>query len=94
MKISLSFFSFVLYNKCNQWKGKEVYIGLDLSLTTDNVGVSMTTYDKTLEKYVCKAWAFYPTDKEAVAEHKCSATALYILHFIDNLNKIKADLTF
>ena len=46
------------------WKGKEVYIGLDLSLTTDNVGVSMTTYDKTLEKYVCKAWAFYPTDKE------------------------------
>ena len=51
---------------CNSydWKGKEVYIGLDLSLTTDNVGVSMTTYDKILEKYICKAWAFYPTDKE------------------------------
>lgn len=46
------------------WTGKDVYIGLDLSLTTDNVGVSMTTYDKTLDKYVTKAWAFYPTDKE------------------------------
>ena len=24
----------------------------------------MTTYDKILQKYICKAWAFYPTDKE------------------------------
>lgn len=46
------------------WTGKEVYIGVDLSLTTDNCGISMTTYDAKLEKYICKAWAFYPADKE------------------------------
>ena len=46
------------------WTGKEVYIGVDLSLTTDNCGISMTTYDTKLEKYICKAWAFYPADKE------------------------------
>ena len=46
------------------WTGKEVYIGVDLSLTTDNCGIAMTTYDSKLEKYVCKTWAFYPSDKE------------------------------
>ncbi|MFJ6030581.1 terminase large subunit [Bacillus toyonensis] len=42
------------------WRGKEVYIGLDLSQTQDNTAVSMVTYDETVQAYVCKAWAFLP----------------------------------
>ena len=45
------------------WRGKEVYLGLDLSLTTDNTAVSMITYDKELKKFVGKSWAFIPTER-------------------------------
>ena len=46
------------------WKGKEVYIGVDLSQSNDNTAVAMVTYDRKLEKYVIKSWVFYPTNKE------------------------------
>lgn len=44
------------------WRGKDVYIGVDLSATTDNTAVSMVTYDYDLKKYVSKIWAFVPPD--------------------------------
>ena len=46
------------------WKGKEVYIGVDLSQSNDNTAVAMVTYDRELEKYVIKSWVFYPANKE------------------------------
>lgn len=55
------------FRKCKlqtqyDWNGRDVYIGVDLSQTTDNTAVSMVTYDYDLDKYVCKAWAFIPGD--------------------------------
>lgn len=46
------------------WKYKEVYLGLDLALTTDNCGLSMVTHDKKLNKYISKVWAFYPKQRQ------------------------------
>lgn len=52
------------FKKCRikdyDWRGKEVYLGLDLSQTTDNTSLAMVTYDKKLKKYVAKVWAFTP----------------------------------
>ena len=42
------------------WYNREVYVGLDLSLTTDNTAVSFVTYDTTLRKYICKTMCFLP----------------------------------
>lgn len=44
------------------WRGKDVYIGVDLALTTDNVGVAMVHYDEENEKFVSKSWAWIPTE--------------------------------
>lgn len=44
------------------WTGREVFLGVDLSLTTDNTAVAMVTYDYDLKKYVAKVWGFIPTD--------------------------------
>lgn len=44
------------------WRGKEVFLGVDLALTTDNCGVAMTTYDYEEEQFISKAWAFLPED--------------------------------
>lgn len=44
------------------WNGKEVYVGVDLSQTTDNTAVSMVTYDIENDEYVAKSWAFIPSD--------------------------------
>lgn len=49
--------------KSYNWKGREVYVGLDLALTGDNCGLSMVTYDIDLKKFVVKSWAFFPKDK-------------------------------
>ena len=52
------------FKKCRikdyDWRGKEVYLGLDLSQTTDNTSLAMVAYDKKLKKYVAKVWAFTP----------------------------------
>lgn len=47
------------------WKGREVYIGVDLSQTTDNTAISMVTYDINKDEYVAKSWAFIPEDNAA-----------------------------
>ena len=47
------------------WYGREVYIGVDLSQTTDNTAISMVTYDYDLGKFVSKSWAFIPADNAA-----------------------------
>lgn len=44
------------------WRGKEVHIGVDLSLSTDNTAVSMVTYDEDEQKFIAKSWAFIPNE--------------------------------
>lgn len=44
------------------WKDREVYVGVDLSQTTDNTSISMVTYDTEKDEYVAKSWAFIPND--------------------------------
>lgn len=44
------------------WKGKRVYLGLDLSQTDDNTSVSMVSEDGG--KIYCKVWGFIPKDKK------------------------------
>lgn len=54
------------FRKCKvknyDWTDKEVYLGLDLSQTTDNTALAMITYDYDLRKYVAKTWCFMPPD--------------------------------
>src|SRR5437763_11793702 len=47
------------------WLKRKVYIGVDLSQTTDNTAVSMVAYDWDSNEYICKAWAFLPEDNAA-----------------------------
>lgn len=44
------------------WNGRSVYVGVDLSLTTDNTAISMVTYDWEIKKFVAKSWGFIPKD--------------------------------
>ena len=43
------------------WKGKRVYVGLDLSLSEDNVAVALVTMHNG--KLYAKVWGFVPTDR-------------------------------
>lgn len=43
------------------WDGKDVYIGLDLAMTTDNVAVSMVRYEDG--KLIAKVWGFIPAER-------------------------------
>jgi len=43
------------------WKGKDVYLGIDLAMTTDNTSVSMVTMED--ETIYAKSWAFIPRDR-------------------------------
>ena len=45
------------------WRGKEVYIGVDLAETIDNTAVSMVHYDPNTEKFYTKSWSFIPEDR-------------------------------
>ena len=45
------------------WKGRRVYIGLDLSQTDDNTSVAMATYDEAEDMIYVKVWGFFPFDK-------------------------------
>lgn len=45
------------------WKGRRVYIGLDLSQTDDNTSVAMAAYDETEDIIYVKVWGFFPADK-------------------------------
>lgn len=44
------------------WRGRDVYIGVDLSLTTDNTAITMTNWDPRENKFYVKSWGFIPAD--------------------------------
>ena len=44
-----------------EWSGKDVYLGLDLALSNDNVSVAMVTVEDDV--IYAKAWAFIPKDR-------------------------------
>lgn len=50
------------------WKGKRVWLGLDLSLTDDNTAVAMVTEHE--EKIYAKVWGFIPKDKKLLKKKK------------------------
>jgi len=50
------------------WKGKSVYIGLDLSQTDDNTAVAMATEHEG--KIYAKVWGFIPKDKKLLKTKK------------------------
>ena len=43
------------------WKGRDVYVGLDLAQTNDNTSVSMVTIEDDI--IFAKSWAFIPKDR-------------------------------
>lgn len=43
------------------WRGKDVYLGLDLAMTNDNTSVSMVTMEDDM--IFAKSWAFIPNDR-------------------------------
>ncbi len=46
------------------WRGRPVWLGLDLSQTEDNTAVAMATFDENFRLYA-KVWGFIPKDKIA-----------------------------
>ncbi|WP_338630332.1 terminase TerL endonuclease subunit [Clostridium baratii] len=50
------------------WEGKEVYLGLDLSISEDNTSVAMIT--KHNDCLYAKVWAFIPKDKIDIKSDK------------------------
>ena len=44
------------------WYGRDVFVGVDLAISNDNVGVTMVSYDSIKQKFYSKSWAFLPTD--------------------------------
>ena len=42
------------------WNGKEVYVGVDLATSDDNVAVTMVAYDEYTANFYSKSWAFIP----------------------------------
>lgn len=45
------------------WRGRDVFIGVDLAQTTDNTAVSMVAYDRDEDRFLTKAWAFLPANR-------------------------------
>lgn len=45
------------------WRGRRVYLGVDLSLTEDNTAVSMVTYDPDTDTIYCLPVGFIPADR-------------------------------
>ncbi|MBF1107053.1 MAG: terminase [Solobacterium sp.] len=45
------------------WSGREVFLGVDLAMTTDNCAVSMVAFDEETEKVYLDAVAFVPEDR-------------------------------
>ena len=50
------------------WKGKSVYLGLDLSLTEDNTAVAMVCYENDI--IYAKVWGFLPGEKIQLKSEK------------------------
>lgn len=51
------------------WRGRRVWLGLDLSQTDDNTAVAMVTFDDNLRLYG-KAWGFIPKDRIAAKSER------------------------
>lgn len=51
------------------WSNREVYCGVDLSISTDNTSVAFVTYDEQLKKYVTMAMTFIPEDRRIEKEN-------------------------
>lgn len=68
------------------WKGKDVYLGVDLAQTTDNCAVAMVTFDEKLKKYVATAWGFVPADR---VEQKSRVEKVDYSTYIRNKNCFK-----
>ncbi|UPI30865.1 hypothetical protein DEDGFLLK_00119 [Lactiplantibacillus phage Gut-P1] len=45
------------------WYGRDVFVGLDFAESHDNFGLAMVTFDEEHQKYVAKAWSFFPADR-------------------------------
>lgn len=52
-----------VYADVSFWRGRTVYVGLDLSQTDDNTSVAMATYDAEQDMIYVKVWGFIPADK-------------------------------
>ena len=50
------------------WRGKRVYLGLDLSQTDDNTSLAMVT--KEGDTVYAKVWGFIPENKIDIKSHK------------------------
>lgn len=51
------------------WRGRDVYLGLDLSLTNDNTSVAMVALDES-GKIHAKVWGFLPADNVEIKSAK------------------------
>lgn len=45
------------------WQGREVYLGVDLAMTTDNCSVAMVSWDEEKQKTLAQAVVFIPEDR-------------------------------
>lgn len=63
------------------WKGKEVYVGVDMSTTNDNTSIAMVHYDAATQTFYNKSWAFLPTDR---AQEKTVTERLNYFDMRDN----------
>ena len=63
------------------WKGKEVYIGVDMSVTNDNTSIAMVHYDAATDSFYNMSWAFLPTDR---AKEKTAVERLDYFEMRDN----------
>lgn len=61
------------------WRGKRVYLGLDLSLSEDNTSVAMVTYFE--DKIYAVVWGFIPEEK---VEEKTARERIDYLKCIEN----------
>lgn len=52
------------------WKGRRVWVGLDLSQTDDNTSVAMVTYDEKTGKIYAKVWGFIPKERIIIKSKK------------------------
>lgn len=50
------------------WRGKDVYLGLDLAMTNDNTSVSMVTIEDDM--IFAKSWDFIPKEKIEEKDHR------------------------
>ena len=52
------------------WRGRQVYIGLDLSQSDDNTSAAMVTYGSDTDTVYAKVWGFIPADKQEEKSHR------------------------